>query len=76
MMKNFFQGIAYLFEEILFVPFNFLRELQMDNWWLANAFNWMFLLVGFLALLYWVWQLQLFNQRGEENKDPSAHSFL
>jgi hypothetical protein len=29
-----------------------------------------------VALIYWVRQLQLFNQRGEENKDPSAHSFL
>lgn len=75
-MKNFFEAIAYLFEEILFVPLNWLRSLEFDNWWLANSFSWLFLCVGFVALIYWVRQLQLFNQRGEENKDPSAHSFL
>ena len=75
-MKNFFEAIAYLFEEILFVPLNWLRSLELDNWWLANSFSWLFLSVGFVALIYWVRQLQLFNQRGEENKDPSAHSFL
>lgn len=76
MMKNFFEAIAYLFEEILFVPLNWLRSLELDNWWLANSFSWLFLCIGFAALIYWVRQLQLFNERGEENKDPSAHSFL
>lgn len=75
-MKNFFEAIAYLFEEILFVPLNWLRSLELDNWWLANSFSWLFLCIGFAALIYWVRQLQLFNERGEENKDPSAHSFL
>jgi hypothetical protein len=76
MMKNFFEAIAFLFEEILFIPLNILRELELNNWWMANAFSWLFVLIGFVALIYWVRQLQLFNQLGEENKDPSAHSFL
>lgn len=75
-MKNIFEAIAYLFEEVLFIPLNLLRELELDNWWIANSFSWLFLLIGFVALIYWVRQLQLFNERGEENKDPSAHSFL
>ncbi len=30
MWKNFFESIAYLFEEVFLVPFNFLREMQLD----------------------------------------------
>jgi len=75
-MKNFFEGIAWLFEEILFLPYNVLRNLELSNWTLANIVNWAFLLIGFTALIYWVLQLNLFDKNGEEDKDPSAHSFL
>ena len=75
-MKNFFEGIARLFEEILFLPYNFLRNLELSNWTLANIVNWAFLLIGFAALIYWVLQLNFFYKNGEEDKDPSAHSFL
>jgi hypothetical protein len=75
-MKNFFEGIAWLFEEIFFIPFAILRDLQLTNWTLANSVNWIFLLVGFSAMVYWVLQLNLFDKNGEEDKDPSAHSFL
>lgn len=75
-MKNFFEGIARLFEEILFLPYNVLRNLELSNWTLANIVNWAFLLIGFAALIYWVLQLNLFDKNGEEDKDPSAHSFL
>jgi hypothetical protein len=75
-MKNFFEGIAWLFEEVFFIPFAILRDLQLTNWTLANSVNWIFLLVGFSAMVYWVLQLNLFDKNGEEDKDPSAHSFL
>ena len=75
-MKNFFEGIAWLFEEVFFIPFAILRDLQLTNWTLANSVNWIFLFVGFSAMVYWVLQLNLFDKNGEEDKDPSAHSFL
>ncbi|MEK9788396.1 MAG: DUF6341 family protein [Flavobacteriaceae bacterium] len=75
-MKNFFEGIAWLFEEVLFLPYTLLRQLEETSWTLANSVNWIFLLIGFAAMVYWVLQLNLFDQSGEENKDPSAHSFL
>jgi hypothetical protein len=75
-MKNLFEGIASLFENILFAPLSVLRNLELKNWWVANGMTWLFLTVGFLALLYWIKQLRQFDQKGEENKDPSAHSFL
>jgi len=75
-MKNFFEGIAWLFEEILFLPYAVLRELEQSSWVLANSMNWIFMIVGVSALIYWVLQLNLFDKNGEEDKDPSAHSFL
>ena len=75
-MKAFFEGIAWLFEEILFLPYAFLRQLENSSWTLANSVNWVFLIIGLLALIYWVFQLNLFNKNGEEKKETSAHSFL
>ncbi len=74
-MKAFFEAIAWLFEEILFLPYDLLRQLENSSWTLANSVNWLFMLVGFSALIYWILQLNLFDKNGEENKDPSAHSF-
>ena len=76
MMKNFFEAIAWLFEEILFIPFNFLRQLELENCWLANSITWSFLVLGVCASVYWINQLRIFDKKGEEDKDPSAHSFL
>ena len=75
-MKAFFEGIAWLFEKILFVPFELLRQIELNNWTVANVINWIFLLIGFAAILYWIKKLNLFDKKGEEDKDPSAHSFL
>ena len=75
-MKNFFEGIAWLFEEILFLPYAVLRELEQTSWILANSVNWIFMIVGVSSMVYWVLQLNLFDKNGEEDKDPSAHSFL
>ena len=76
MMKNFFEGIAWIFEEVFFLPFSILRELENTSWTLASSINWMFLIIGFLAMIYWVLKLNIFDKNGEEDKDTSAHSFL
>ncbi len=75
-MKNLFEGIAFLFEEILMVPFEWLRELELENWWLANAFTWVAILVLIAALGYWMKQLRIFDQNDEEDRSQTAHSFL
>ena len=75
-MKELFEAIAWLFEKVLFFPHDILRELELSNWWLANIINWGFAIVIFSLLVYWTIQLKIFNDKGEENKDPSAHSFL
>ncbi len=76
MMKDFFEGIAWLFEEVFFLPFTILRELENTSWTLASSINWIFLIIGFLAIIYWVLKLNIFDKNGEEDKDTSAHTFL
>ena len=75
-MKEIFEGIAWLFEEILFIPFNALRELELSSWFAANILNWIFIVVGFSAFIFWMMQLKKFNDNNEEDRDPTAHSFL
>jgi len=75
-MKAVFEAIAYLFEEVLFIPLNMLRDLGASNWFAANAFNWFFLMIGFAGLFYWLRQLKKFNDNNEEDFDSTSHSFL
>jgi hypothetical protein len=75
-MKNFFEAIASLFDELLFMPYQMLYQLESFSWWLANGVTFVFFTIGCIAALYWINQLRKFDKSGEENKDPSAHSFL
>ena len=75
-MKNFFEAIASLFQDLLFLPYQLLTQLEPLSWWLANGMSFLFLASGFVAAVYWIRQLLMFDQSGEENKDSSAHSFL
>ena len=75
-MKEFFGFIEYLFVDLLFIPFDFLRSLELENWWIANSINFVLMITVSLALIYWTIQLIGFSKTGEEDKDPTAHSFL
>jgi len=75
-MKEFFNGIQELFETVLFVPFNILREIELENWWTANTITWIFLAVLIVSFSYWMLQLKKFNNNDEEDKTISSHSFL
>jgi hypothetical protein len=75
-MKEIFEGIAWLFENVLFVPYDALRQLQLTSWFAANIMNWIFLVVGLSAFIYWMLQLKKYNDNNEEDRDPTAHSFL
>ena len=75
-MSAFFHGIQWLFEHILFIPFNFFRRLQVHSWWGANLVNWILFFVCAAAFIYWIKQLRLHKENGEENQDTTAHSFL
>ncbi|MFM2368349.1 MAG: hypothetical protein RL619_649 [Bacteroidota bacterium] len=75
-MKAFFEGIQYLFVNILFAPLDFLRSLELKSWFAANTINWIFMIICASAMVYWIKQLKIFEDAGTENQDTTAHSFL
>jgi hypothetical protein len=75
-MKSFFEGIQYLFVDILFKPLDFLRSLELENWWAANTLNWIFMIICAAAIVYWIKQLKLHKENNDEFQDTTAHSFL
>jgi len=75
-MKDFFYAIQDLFVNVLFAPLDALRALELESWFLANIFSWIFILIGFVAMVYWMLQLKKYNDNGEEDKSISAHSYL
>jgi len=75
-MKDFFYAIEDLFVNVLFAPFDALRALELENWVVANVISWIFILIGFVAFVYWMLQLKSFNDHNEEDKSISSHSFL
>lgn len=75
-MKDFFNGIQELFETVLFVPFNILRETELENWWISNIMTWVFLLILIVSFSYWMLELKKFSDNKEEDKSISSHSFL
>ncbi|ULC59763.1 uracil phosphoribosyltransferase [Flaviramulus sp. BrNp1-15] len=75
-MKDFFYAIQDLFVDVLFAPFDALRALELENWFAANTISWIFIIVGFVAMIYWMGQLRIFDKNNEEDKSISSHSFL
>ncbi|RTY70357.1 uracil phosphoribosyltransferase [Flavobacterium sp. GSP27] len=75
-MKAFFEGIQYLFVNILFAPLDFLRSLELTSWFAANTINWIFMIICASAMVYWIKQLKIFEEAGTEKQDTTAHSFL
>lgn len=75
-MKDLFYSIQDFFVNVLFAPYDALRALELENWFVANTFSWIFVAIGFIAMLYWMKQLKIFNKNNEEDKSISSHSFL
>ena len=75
-MKAFFEGIQWLFENIFFIPQNYLRELELEHWFAANTINWLFMIICASAMVYWIKQLKLHKDNNDEYQDTTAHSFF
>ncbi|HLW62083.1 MAG TPA: hypothetical protein VKY33_01665 [Flavobacterium sp.] len=75
MWTSFFEGIEYLFVEILMKPMDWLAELELSNWWLANLITFVFIIITCVAFVYWMKQLNIFHKEGD-SQDTTAHSFL
>ena len=72
---DLFKAIEFLFVEVLFAPFDFIR-LEISNWLLQNFINFGFIIVISSALIYWTLELIKYDKKGDERKDVTAHSFL
>ncbi len=75
-MKDFFYAIQDLFVDVIFAPFDALRALELESWFGANVISWIFIIVGFVAMVYWMLQLKTSNDNNEEDKSVTAHSYL
>ena len=74
-MKDFFEGIASLFQDVLFIPFDLLRvDIQPESWLAANVVNFIFLLIGLVFFAYWMKQLKIFSK--SENTKEDKETFL
>jgi len=76
MWKSFWEAIADLFVDVLFLPLDALRSLELDNWWAANFVSWILTLIGLVAFVYWILQLRKFDKDNEEDKSITSHSYL
>ena len=72
---DIFEAIEFLFVEVLFVPFDFIR-LDISSWLIQNMVNFSFMIVIASALIYWTLELVKYDKKGDEKKDVTAHSFL
>ena len=72
---DLFEAIEFLFVEVLFIPFDFIR-LEISNWMLQNFINFSFIIIISSALVYWTLELVKYDKNGDERKDITAHSFL
>lgn len=75
-MKEFFEGFAEFFVNVLFAPLDALRTLELDNWWIANIVSWFFIVIGIVAFVYWMGQLKKHSSNNEEDKSITSHSYL
>ncbi|APU68079.1 MAG: uracil phosphoribosyltransferase [Christiangramia sp.] len=73
MLRDLFEAIAWLFEDVLFIPLDWLRHLQDDSWFLANTLNWIFLIIGILAFGFWLKQLRIFEKEEPEETQPNPY---
>ena len=75
MMKELFEAIEFLFVEILFFPFDFIR-LDITSWIFQNAINFSFIFVISAALVYWRLELVKYDKKEGKETEVTAHSFL
>lgn len=76
MWTSFFKGIEFLFVDVLMKPMDWMANLELSNWWLANLINWVFIIICSAAFYYWLKQLSIFAKNNEDVQDTTAHSFL
>ncbi|NLP57617.1 hypothetical protein [Lutibacter sp. B1] len=62
--NNIFKAIGDFCTNILFAPHNAIRS--MDNWWLQNTVNWLFIIISFGFFIYWLRELNKYKKAGNQ----------
>jgi len=62
--NNIFKAIGDFCTNVLFYPYNEISSI--DNWWLQNTVNWIFVAVTFVAFFYWLGELKKYKKAGNE----------
>ncbi len=65
--NNIWELIGQLFEKILFLPYDIFRH-GAENWWSSNLVNWILIIIGFIALFYWMGQMYGYRKNGKEDE--------
>lgn len=63
--KGFWEAIATFCEDVLFIPYDALRKLELESWLLANTVSWILVLIGAVAFIYWMNQLKKYDEDTE-----------
>lgn len=74
--EGFFRGIETFFVNVAFWPYDVLREMEPTSWFGANMVSWTFMIIGFVAMVYWIGQLKKYDAEGSEDKSIKAHEYL
>lgn len=75
-VKDIMYAIEDLVVDVLFIPFDALRALELESWFGANIMSWIFMAIGFVAFLYWMKELKTFNDNNEEDRTSTSHGYL
>jgi len=68
MTLNIWKAIGDFCKNVLFKPYDFLREINNnENWWTANIVNIILFLIVAVMFLYWFTQLRKFKKEGTED---------
>jgi len=74
--SGFFYGTQSFFENVAFAPYNALRQIEPNDWFLANIMSWVFMAICAVAMVYWILQLKKHDAEGQEDKSIKAHKYL
>ncbi|MGB3775053.1 MAG: uracil phosphoribosyltransferase [Leeuwenhoekiella sp.] len=70
-LKDFFYGIEDFMVNVAFAPLDWLRQFQLESWFLANSINWIFVVIMAVAFCFWVFKLNIFE---EDERDYYAEA--
>lgn len=63
--RDFWEAIGSFFEDVLFIPLDALRQLELETWFGANIVSWIFIAIWAVAFIYWMRQLKKFDENEE-----------